>query len=82
MSGYAANEVVRLQREIASLQREVASLTAERARLRAAIQNYLDGNYPHADKTHKCPHGLYGYEACENCIDEHFQRALAEGTKE
>ena len=57
---------------------QCARLTAERDRLRAAIQNYLDGNYPHANKTYKCPHGLYGYEACENCIDEHFQRALAE----
>lgn len=51
---------------------------AEIERLRKGIQNYLDGDWePKVAKMDKCPHGLYGYEDCVNCIDVHFQRLLA-----
>jgi hypothetical protein len=59
--------------------------SAERAareieRLRKGIQDYLDGDYePKITKMDKCQHGLYGYEHCENCSDEHFARVLADG---
>jgi cell division protein FtsB len=55
---------------------ENRKLRAENERLRAGIQNYLDGNYDTAAKNDKCSHGRYGYEGCENCIDEHFVRLL------
>lgn len=46
-------------------------------RLRKGIQDYLDGNYePKVGKIEKCPHGVYGYEVCENCIDKHFADLL------
>lgn len=49
----------------------------EISRLRKGIQDYLDGDYePKVKKIDKCPHGQYGYEACEECISEHFQRLL------
>lgn len=49
----------------------------EISRLREGIQNYLDGNFePRIRKMDKCKHGLYGYEPCENCIDEHFLKLL------
>ena len=47
-------------------------------RLRAGIENYLDGNYPTAAKNDKCNHGRYGFEGCENCIDEYFTQLLKE----
>lgn len=56
---------------------QVEALEGEIARLRKGIQDYLDGDYePKVKKIDKCPHGLYGYEACEECISEHFQRLL------
>ena len=51
--------------------------------LRKGIQDYLDGNYanPRQGRTispqHKCFHGAFYWESCENCIDEHFTRILA-----
>lgn len=54
---------------------------AQLVQLQKGIQDYLDGNYGRAQhfksKHDKCPHGLFGWEACENCIDEHFSRLLA-----
>ena len=45
-------------------------------RLRKGIQDYLDGDYGRQQyfktKHDKCPHGLFGWESCENCIDAHF----------
>lgn len=49
----------------------------EIARLRKGIQDYLDGDYePKVKKIDKCPHGRYGYEACEGCIDAWFAKLL------
>lgn len=57
-----------------------ADLMAEIVRLRKGIQDYIDGDYgreQHFKTKHdKCPHGLYGWEACENCIDAHFTKLL------
>ena len=48
-------------------------------RLRNGIQNYLDGDYePKVKKIDKCPHGQYGYEACEVCIENHFAALLTD----
>ena len=48
--------------------------------LRKGIQDYLDGDYGRDQffktKHDKCPHGLFGWEACENCIDAHFTKLL------
>ncbi|MCK1445388.1 hypothetical protein IVB43_23675 [Bradyrhizobium sp. 48] len=53
---------------------------AEIRRLRQGIQDYLDGDYGR-DYFHtardKCPHGLFRWESCENCIDAHFTKLLA-----
>jgi hypothetical protein len=56
----------------------------EPERLRKGIQDYLDGNYPHARKLRaeqgphaKCSHGRPYWEACDSCIDEHFTKLLA-----
>jgi hypothetical protein len=48
-------------------------------RLRKGIQDYLDGSaIPRpARKVDTCAHGKFGWEACEQCIDEYFQRVLA-----
>lgn len=54
---------------------------AQLVQLQKGIQDYLDGSYGRAQyfksKNDKCPHGLFGWEACENCIDGHFSRLLA-----
>ena len=52
----------------------------EAAYLRKGIQNYLDGDYgrdQHFKTKHdQCPHNLFGWETCENCIDEYFTKLL------
>lgn len=54
------------------------------ARLRKGIQDYLDGNYPNPRDARargpqeKCPHGQFYWESCENCIEAHFMKLLAE----
>jgi hypothetical protein len=51
---------------------------ADNERLRAGIQDFLDGDFePRIKKTEKCKHGAYGYESCEACIEEHFTKILA-----
>ena len=57
---------------------KLAALREEVRRLRAGIESYLDGNYPTAAKNDKCSHGRYGFEGCENCIDEYFTQLLKE----
>ncbi len=53
---------------------------AEIARLRKGIQDYLDGDFgPRIKKNDKCPHGLYSYEVCGQCIDEHFATIIGHG---
>ncbi len=60
----------------------VTSLEADNARLRGGIQDYLDGDFgrdKHFKTKHdKCPHELFGWEACENCIDDYFKQLLQE----
>jgi len=63
--------------EIEGLVKRKQELDAEVGRLRRGIQDYLNGDYdPRIKKMDKCKHGQYGYEACEACIDEHFQKVL------
>src|SRR5687768_6225016 len=57
----------------------IDSAADEIERLRAGIQDYLDGGCDRpgiARKVDKCPHGRFGWEACEGCIDEHFAKVL------
>jgi hypothetical protein len=58
----------------------LAERSAEMERLRTGIQDYLDGNYgrdQHFKTKHdKCPHNLFGWETCENCIDAYFTALL------
>ena len=55
-------------------------------RLRKGIQDYLDGNYLHPRSYRvegpqtRCPHGINYWDACEDCIDEHFQKLLTQTT--
>lgn len=59
-----------------------AQCAPEVDRLRKGIQDYLDGNYASprdgraVSPQQKCPHGMFYWDACENCIDEHFSRLL------
>ena len=51
---------------------------SEIERLRKGIQDFLDGDYePKVKKIEKCPHGQYGYESCEACIEQHFLRVIS-----
>lgn len=63
-----------------------AGLVREVLRLRKGIQDYLDGDYGRRipRKVDTCQHGLFGWEACENCIDAYFTALLAvpNGTRE
>ena len=51
-------------------------------RLRRGIQDYLAGSYANprdarkVGPQEKCPHGMFYWDACENCIDEHFKKLL------
>ena len=51
--------------------------------LRKGIQDYLDGNYisPRDRRAlgpqDRCAHGMFYWDACESCIDEHFTKLLA-----
>ena len=73
-SGYVPLHVSHYQKDCDDAAKEIE-------RLRTGIQNYLDGDYePKIKKIDKCHHGVYGYEACENCIDEHFSRLLTRTT--
>lgn len=62
---------------------ESGDLKSEIFRLRKGIQDYLDGDYGRNQyfktKHDKCPHGLFGWESCENCIDAHFTALLSNG---
>jgi hypothetical protein len=51
---------------------------AEIARLREALQNVLDGNYPR-NRDKKCDHDKYSWEDCEQCIGAYIEQALAQG---
>jgi hypothetical protein len=46
--------------------------------LRAAVENVVNGNYPgpRQERPGKCRHGVYYYDACENCINEYLIAAL------
>jgi len=65
---------------------QISKQAAEIARLRKGIQDYLDGNYvgPRAGRKDgaqtRCPHGMFYWDACENCIDEHFAALLKNDT--
>jgi hypothetical protein len=54
----------------------------EVARLRKGIQDYLHGNYigprsyRHMGAQTKCPHGMFYWDSCEGCIDDHFAALL------
>lgn len=59
-----------------------AALVREVLRLRKGIQDYLDGDYENprqhrcmSDKG-KCKHGIYWWEECGSCGDEHFSNLL------
>ena len=71
----------RLRTEIEAFKRPwypgPGDMAVENMRLRAGIQAFLDGDWePKVRKIEKCPHGQYGYESCEACIEIWFQRLL------
>lgn len=59
---------------------EAGDLRDEIERLRAGIQSYIDGNYGRDQyfktKHDQCPHGRFGWEPCDNCIDDHFSKLI------
>jgi cell division protein FtsB len=60
--------------DCARLEKENAQLRTQVEILRKGIQDFLDGDYDHprAHRPGKCRHGLYYYNACESCDEEHF----------
>lgn len=54
---------------------------AQRDILRQAIDDYLKGAYEHARNNRKCPHGIWSWDACEQCISEHFEGAVSRATE-
>ncbi len=46
--------------------------------LAKGIQDYLDGNYenPRNHRPGDCKHGTPYYQACERCVDIHFEAVL------
>jgi len=61
-----------------NLQSDLDKANAEIARLREALQNVLDGNYP-SNRDTKCDHDKYSWEDCEQCIEAYIEQALAQG---
>jgi hypothetical protein len=55
---------------------ELKKLEAEIERLRKGITDYLHGDYSRTRKNDKCKHGRYGFEGCENCIDDYFEQLM------
>jgi len=74
-----AMDIVRraIGNDAATLESELEKADAEIERLRAGIKTYLDGNYSTTKKNDKCKHGIYGFETCENCIDEYFMQLIS-----
>jgi hypothetical protein len=75
-------EADRLRAENAKLRKQAVgndALRAENAELRKGIQDYLDRNYdgPSLRKVGQCPHGIFQWDVCEACIDQHFRAILA-----
>lgn len=64
------------------LTRRLAERSKALSQLRGGIQDYLDGDYGRDQyfktKHDKCPHNLFSWEACENCIDEYFTKLLSD----
>ena len=56
---------------------QLAEVVEYATKLRKGLQDYEDGNYEHARRINKCKHDRYGYEGCEQCIDDHMQTLLA-----
>jgi hypothetical protein len=60
----------------------ITEAAAEIRRLRQGIEDYLAGDYGRdkyfPTKHHKCPHNLFRWEGCENCIDDYFKALLAD----
>jgi hypothetical protein len=74
---HVAMPIVKTRDYHRALVESLAAAQAETAKLKKGIQDYLDGNYGRrVRKYDRCPHGQYGYEICEACIDEHFTEVL------
>ena len=69
-------EINQLRQQCAALADVIAAAGDENARLRQGIQDILEGNYPSAKKYEQCKHNRYGYEGCEQCIDDALQALL------
>ena len=68
------------EREIDQLRQRLDKAANEILRLRKGIQDYLDGDYGRdyfRTVRDKCPHGLFRWESCENCIDAHFAKLIS-----
>lgn len=59
---------------------ELAAARAEIERLRAGIQDMIDGDYPNPrdHRPLKCRHDTWYYEECKYCNDEWLQKLLSD----
>jgi hypothetical protein len=51
----------------------ISELQAQLDAVKQGIRAYLDGDAITTAKAEQCPHGLYGYEDCGQCVDEYFE---------
>lgn len=51
----------------------IKELQAQLDAVKQGIRAYLDGDAITTAKAEQCPHGLYGYEDCGQCVDEYFE---------
>ena len=64
------NALLRTRNKIAAQAEVIAKLTK-------TIQDAIRGNYSRTPKNSKCKHEVFGFEICEQCIDEHLEAGLA-----
>lgn len=57
--------------------------TTPEAILRKGIQDFLDGDYenPRAHRPNKCSHGVYYFESCAVCDENHFIKVLEDAKR-
>lgn len=54
----------------------IEQLEREKAELVKALEAIVSGDARQVRKNDRCSHGQYGYESCEQCIDEYISAVL------
>ncbi len=64
-------------KEVPVLEAKIEDQAKRIEALEAGIKKVMhEGVQDCSSKNDKCPHGKYGFEGCENCIDEYLQELL------